>query len=277
LAYALFPVAFLVLRRRFGREEELPPSVVGLGLVLFLVAFAQQRFAVLFVPALVLLTLRAFAPEEETARGRRWLALGLVAAMLLEPAFVFATRFGDPISPATRRAVAVAVAVRRAGVPVGKGVAAPPNMGNALNFVADVPAVTSTFFYPRYLVRDYTLRFHEDVDALVSELEVQRIGLLVAADDGRYGSLLLEAFGTEGAPRDPGAVPAFRPDVDEARFGALAQEPCNALWRRFAHWRLACVPEPAPHPRLHHLGGRRFEGDAGSWLRRVELYRVGAE
>ena len=273
LAYALFPLAFLALRRRVGSSGGPEPAALGLGLVLFLVAFAQQRFAVLFVPALLLLTLRAFLPRDGVRlRGRRALVLAGLALVLLEPPLRFAWREGDPVSPAMRRAVAVAVAVRAAGVPEGLGVAAPPNMGSALNFVADVPAVTSTFFYPRYLVRDYTLRFHERTEDLVRELRAERIGVLVAADDGRYGSLLLEAFGTAGAPVDAGATPAFRPEVDMERFELLGMEPCNALWRRFAHWRLACAPESAPGLTL--LGEQRFGADAGQWVRRAVLYRV---
>lgn len=276
LAYALFPVAFLALRRRLAVPGAVPAATLGLGLVLFLVAFAQQRFAVLFVPALVLLTLAAFVPKARVATSgaparRRAVVLALLALVLLEPAR-FSLRDADPVSPAMRRAVAVAVAVRAEELPPGLGVAAPPNMGSALNFVADVPAVTSTFFYPRYLVRDYTLRFHERTEDLLAELRAQRIGLLVAADDGRYGALLLEAFGTQAEPRDAGASPSFRPQVDRERFALLALEPCNALLRRFAYWRLAC--DPAPRPGLTRVKELRFGVDARQWVRQVALYRV---
>ncbi len=218
-AWVAFPLAFIVVRR----SKRLSPTVLTFALLLFFASFAQRRFIHLFVPVFIPVI---FVAAETLFHKRGIGGWGIAVALLfmVEPAGVGMMSFQDPISPTTRASVALAVAIRDVGVPPGTGVHAPPNAGNAINFVAGAPAVTNTFFYRRYLSRDLALRSHETDEALVADLRAHRIGVLVAVDDVRYRTMLLRLF------NDPGAEDSADADL----------EPCTEPHLRFAYYRLAC-------------------------------------
>jgi len=251
-AWLAFPLAFIVARR----SKRLSPTVLTFAILLFFASFAQRRFIHLFVPVFIPVIFVA-AETLFQKRGARGWGIAVALLFMVEPAAVGMLSFQDPISPTTRASVALAAAVREVGVPPGTGVHAPPNAGNAINFVAGAPAVTNTFFYRRYLSRDLALRSHETDEALVADLRAHRIGVLVAVDDVRYRTMLLRLFD------DPRADESADDDF----------EPCTAPHLRFAFYRLACGEEESvdglTRVRTMVLG----RGDR-SLLRRAAIFTV---
>ena len=254
LAYVAFPLAFLAVRRR--GPAAMPAAVLWFCLVLFFIGFSQKRFAHLFAPALIFVTV---AWASGVSRGRwRAAALALALITLCEPFIVYGAAVTPRISPGSRDAIAVATVLRRrAATESPLGVSAPPNMGSAINWLAGLPSVTNAFFYPQYLVEDLRLREIESSSELVDHLHARRIGYLVAADDVRYRTMLLELLDRSS---------------EAARFVDLETRPCHPAYMQYAYDRAACLPEPIGG--LERISTIELARDPGRLMRRAVIYRV---
>jgi hypothetical protein len=251
LLYLAFPVVFLMLRRRDGGK--LGPAILWFSLLLFLLSFSQKKLAHLFTPAYVLTVVSLVSSWSVRARVP---AAAAAAVLLLEP---LAANWAPPgMSPSTRQGVEVAAVLRTHQLDDHLGVAAPPNMGSVINYVAGLPTVTNAFFYRRYLEFDLQLRSFEDDGALLDFLRKHRIGALVATDDVRYRTMLLHLVG--------------RDDL-AARSSRLDHQPCAPAQLRFALDRLACqeATQPAGLQRIRTFD---FGGAPSDLLRRAVVYRV---
>ena len=265
VAYVLFPFMFLMLRRTDRGDRGVNSPILApafwFALILFLISFSQKRFAHLFSPALVFVTFSYARTVAEAApkRSTAAIVLSVASVLLLEPLWVFAGQTDAAPSLSTVRAVAVAKHIAELNIDPTAGVSAPPNMGNAINFVARRPSTSNTFFYERFLETDMRVRDFESTDALIEFSRDNHIGALVATDDVRYRTMLLGLFGRD----------------DEAeRFAKLEHLPCSEEYLRFAFDRLACLDE-AP-PGLDRTQTFVFGHGHLSLMRRAVVYRVPA-
>ncbi len=251
--YLLFPVAFVALRRWDKQSfDTAPPNWFVFGL--FLLSFSQKRFAHLFAPGFVLILWTLV----DTRIGRtKHIAYILALVLLLEPIAFFGRNLTSSMTRASRDAVEVALFLRSLEPNDDFGVAAPPNMGNAINFLAMLPATTNTFFYKRYLSFDLNLRSFTNDRELVSFLRENQVGYLVAADDSRYRTMLLGLFERH----------------DEAkRFAQIELLPCSHEYMQFSYDRLACTSSRVPGLRL--LQTLVFSRDPKRLMRRATIYEV---
>jgi hypothetical protein len=255
--YIAIPIVFLFLRRALHEKSGMGPStssVIWFSLVLYVVSFSQLRFAHLATPGFVLLVFLTV----NTRRGRqRLFAAGIALILLLEPFLVFNDRIQTSPSTATQQAAAISKVLLSAGHKKNFGVMAPPNFGNAILYWTGMPIVTNTFFYKRYLKADLELRRITDDEALVAFLRQRKIRYLVAADDVRYRTMLLEMFG-HAAEAD--------------RFSKYHYKPCHRVYHQFAYDRLAC--SGSKDGRMSPVGRFLFSRDATKLMRRVTVFAL---
>jgi len=172
LAFLALPVAVLELRRQ--GPAALWRDAGWFVLLLFFCAFAQKRFAHLLAPGLILLTIGFLSRIAERFRLPGWTAVLAVVALFGEPMLAGRHAYGFAPSAGTRDAVRVVEILRTLPETDAAGVSAPPNLGNAIVWLARRPVVTSTFFYPRYQAFDLALREAQSVDELIKVLAGRR-------------------------------------------------------------------------------------------------------
>jgi hypothetical protein len=256
--YFAFPVLFLLLRRQILH----PTPSISLGavnlwfcLALLLISLSQKRFAHLAVPGLMIMVMTWVSSRP--TRMARIIGGTLATLLLLEPAVYFRQSGLPKPSPYGRLAAEISKEIEATTSDGASGIMAPPNLGSALLYFTGRPIVSNAFYYPRYLKSDLALRQIVSDDDLTAFLKAKRIAYLVAADDARYRTMLLELFGRE---------------KEAHTYSRYQYLPCSPPYLRYAYDRMAC--QVLSFNGLSPIRKWVFSKDPKDLMRQATLYRV---